>query len=132
MLYLGYVGFSIPFAFVLAALMLRAPASRWIAVTRRWSVVVWLFLTCGILLGMPWADAVRGWGGYWAPSDVATDPTGNVYVADSGHDRVVKLTATGAGTDGWSRMRFVTRTTSAAGSASARTSNSRFNAIRMP
>lgn len=65
MLYLGYVGFSIPFAFVLAALILRAPAGRWIASTRRWSVVVWLFLTCGIILGMHWAYAVLGWGGYW-------------------------------------------------------------------
>lgn len=65
MLYLGYVGFSVPFAFLLAALLLRAPANRWIAVTRRWSVVVWLFLTCGIILGMHWAYAVLGWGGYW-------------------------------------------------------------------
>jgi cytochrome c-type biogenesis protein CcmF len=65
LLYLGYVGFSVPFAFVLAALMLRAPGERWIAVTRRWSIVVWLFLTCGIVLGMHWAYAVLGWGGYW-------------------------------------------------------------------
>ncbi|MGC8548127.1 MAG: heme lyase CcmF/NrfE family subunit [Acidobacteriaceae bacterium] len=65
MLYLGYVGFSIPFAFVLAALMLRAPAEQWIGVTRRWSMLVWLFLTCGIVLGMHWAYAVLGWGGYW-------------------------------------------------------------------
>ncbi len=65
LLYLGYVGFSIPFAFVLAALMLRAPGDRWIAVTRRWSMVVWLFLTLGIVLGMHWAYAVLGWGGYW-------------------------------------------------------------------
>lgn len=65
MLYLGYVGFSIPFAFVLAALILRTPAEKWIGVTRRWSMVVWLFLTCGIVLGMHWAYAVLGWGGYW-------------------------------------------------------------------
>jgi cytochrome c-type biogenesis protein CcmF len=65
MLYLGYVGFSIPFALVLAALILRAPAERWIGVTRRWSMLVWLFLTCGIVLGMHWAYAVLGWGGYW-------------------------------------------------------------------
>jgi cytochrome c-type biogenesis protein CcmF len=65
LLYLGYVGFTVPFAFVLAALMMRAPADRWIALTRRWSIVVWLFLTCGIVLGMHWAYAVLGWGGYW-------------------------------------------------------------------
>jgi cytochrome c-type biogenesis protein CcmF len=65
LLYLGLVGFSVPFAFVLGALMLRSPAEKWIAITRRWSLVAWLFLTCGIILGMHWAYAVLGWGGYW-------------------------------------------------------------------
>ena len=65
LLYLGYVGFSIPFALVLAALILRAPKDLWIGLTRRWSMIVWLFLTCGIVLGMHWAYAVLGWGGYW-------------------------------------------------------------------
>jgi cytochrome c-type biogenesis protein CcmF len=65
MLYLGYVGFTIPFAFALGALMMRYPGEKWIAITRRWTMVTWLFLTCGICLGMHWAYAVLGWGGYW-------------------------------------------------------------------
>ncbi|WP_255484164.1 heme lyase CcmF/NrfE family subunit [Granulicella sp. 5B5] len=65
MLYLGYVGFSVPFAFALGALMMRYPGEKWIAITRRWTMVTWLFLTCGIMLGMHWAYAVLGWGGYW-------------------------------------------------------------------
>jgi cytochrome c-type biogenesis protein CcmF len=65
LLYLGLVGFSVPFAFVLGALMLRSPAEKWIPATRRWALVSWIFLTCGIILGMHWAYAVLGWGGYW-------------------------------------------------------------------
>lgn len=65
MLYLGYVGFSIPFAFALGALMMRYPGDKWIHITRRWTMVTWLFLTCGIFLGAHWAYAVLGWGGYW-------------------------------------------------------------------
>jgi cytochrome c-type biogenesis protein CcmF len=65
MLYLGYVGFSIPFAFALGALMMRYPGEKWIHITRRWTMVTWLFLTCGIFLGAHWAYAVLGWGGYW-------------------------------------------------------------------
>jgi cytochrome c-type biogenesis protein CcmF len=65
MLYLGYVGFSVPFAFALGALMMRYPGEKWIKVTRIWTMVTWLFLTCGIFLGMHWAYAVLGWGGYW-------------------------------------------------------------------
>src|SRR5262244_671057 len=65
MLYLGYVGFSVPFAFALAALMMRYPGEKWIHITRRWTMVTWLFLTCGITLGAHWAYAVLGWGGYW-------------------------------------------------------------------
>jgi cytochrome c-type biogenesis protein CcmF len=65
MLYLGYVGFTIPFAFALGALMMRYPGEKWIKITRVWTLVTWLFLTCGIFLGMHWAYAVLGWGGYW-------------------------------------------------------------------
>ena len=65
MLYLGYVGFTIPFAFALGALMMRYPGEKWIKITRRWTMFTWLFLTVGILLGMHWAYAVLGWGGYW-------------------------------------------------------------------
>ena len=65
MLYLGYVGFTVPFAFALGALMMRYPGEKWIHITRRWTMVTWLFLTCGILLGAHWAYSVLGWGGYW-------------------------------------------------------------------
>src|SRR5579863_5646254 len=64
-LYLGYVGFAVPFCFALGALMMRYPGEKWIKITRAWTMVTWLFLTCGILLGMHWAYAVLGWGGYW-------------------------------------------------------------------
>jgi cytochrome c-type biogenesis protein CcmF len=65
LLYLGYVGFSVPFAFALGALMMRYPGEKWIKITRVWTLVTWLFLTCGVFLGMHWAYAVLGWGGYW-------------------------------------------------------------------
>ncbi len=65
LLYLGYVGFTVPFAFALGALMMRYPGEKWIKITRIWTMVTWLFLTCGIFLGMHWAYAVLGWGGYW-------------------------------------------------------------------
>ena|SRR5579864_716812 len=65
MLYLGYVGMSIPFAFGLAALIMKYPGEKWIHITRRWTMVAWLFLTVGIFLGANWAYYVLGWGGYW-------------------------------------------------------------------
>ncbi len=65
MLYLGYVGFSVPFAFALGALMMRYPGEKWIRITRRWTMVTWGFLTFGIFLGAHWAYSVLGWGGYW-------------------------------------------------------------------
>ncbi|HLJ29082.1 MAG TPA: heme lyase CcmF/NrfE family subunit [Candidatus Angelobacter sp.] len=65
MLYLGYVGMSVPFAFGLAALIMKYPGEKWIHITRRWTMVAWLFLTCGIFLGGHWAYGVLGWGGYW-------------------------------------------------------------------
>src|SRR5882724_10609491 len=65
MLYLGYVGFTVPFAFALSALIMRYPGEKWIRITRRWTMVTWGFLTCGVFLGAHWAYSVLGWGGYW-------------------------------------------------------------------
>jgi cytochrome c-type biogenesis protein CcmF len=65
MLYLGYVGFTVPFAFALGALIMKYPGEKWIHITRRWTMVTWAFLTCGIFLGSHWAYSVLGWGGYW-------------------------------------------------------------------
>src|SRR5205085_1377538 len=65
MLYLGYVGFSVPFAFALGALIMRYPGEKWIHITRRWTMVGWGFLSAGIVLGMHWAYGVLGWGGFW-------------------------------------------------------------------
>src|SRR5207302_2176582 len=65
MRYLGSVGFTAPFAFALAALAMKYPGEKWIHITRRWTMVTWGFLTCGVFLGMHWAYNVLGWGGYW-------------------------------------------------------------------
>src|SRR5574341_788912 len=65
MLYLGYVGMTIPFAFALGALIMKYPGEKWIHITRRWTMVTWMFLTVGIFLGGHWAYSVLGWGGYW-------------------------------------------------------------------
>jgi cytochrome c-type biogenesis protein CcmF len=65
-LYLGYTGFTVPFAFAMAALLGRYPGEKWIHITRRWTMVAWGFQSVGILLGAHWAYAVLGWGGYWA------------------------------------------------------------------
>src|SRR4030088_701367 len=65
MLYLGYVGFTVPFASALGALIMKSPGEKWIHVTRRWTMVTWGFLTCGVFLGAHWAYSVLGWGGYW-------------------------------------------------------------------
>lgn len=65
MLYLGYVGFVVPFAFALASLIVKQPGDAWIHTTRRWTIITWMFQTCGITLGAGWAYAVLGWGGYW-------------------------------------------------------------------
>jgi cytochrome c-type biogenesis protein CcmF len=64
-LYSGYVGFTIPFAFAIAALITRDLDEEWIRTTRRWMMVPWLFQGMGILLGAKWAYIVLGWGGYW-------------------------------------------------------------------
>jgi cytochrome c-type biogenesis protein CcmF len=65
MLYLGYVGFTVPFAFAMGALIMKYPGEKWIHITRRWTMVTWGFLTCGVFLGAHWAYSVLGWGGYW-------------------------------------------------------------------
>jgi len=65
MLFLGYAGFTVPFALMVAALLTGQTDDRWINATRRWALVAWLFLTVGILLGANWAYTVLGWGGYW-------------------------------------------------------------------
>ena len=65
MLYLGYVGFVVPFAFAIASLITKQPGDAWIHTTRRWTLVTWMFQTTGVLLGAGWAYAVLGWGGYW-------------------------------------------------------------------
>lgn len=66
MLYLGYVGFSVPFAIAIAALILRWHSEVWINLMRRWVLLAWGFLTAGIMLGGWWAYYELGWGGYWA------------------------------------------------------------------
>jgi cytochrome c-type biogenesis protein CcmF len=65
MLYLGFVGFVIPFAFAMAALASGDLSANWIKATRRWTLVAWLFLGLGLILGGRWAYDVLGWGGYW-------------------------------------------------------------------
>jgi cytochrome c-type biogenesis protein CcmF len=64
-LYLGYVGFTVPFAFAMGSLITRQPGDAWIHTTRRWTLITWGFQSAGILLGAGWAYAVLGWGGYW-------------------------------------------------------------------
>jgi cytochrome c-type biogenesis protein CcmF len=66
MLYLGFVGLVIPYAFAMAALVTHRTDARWILLTRRWTLIAWLFLSLGLLLGGRWAYDVLGWGGYWA------------------------------------------------------------------
>ncbi len=73
MLYLGFVSFVIPYAFAIAALVTGRTDDRWIRITRRWSLVAWLFLSLGLILGGRWAYDVLGWGGYWGwdPVEIA-------------------------------------------------------------
>ena len=66
MLYLGYVGLTIPFAFGMGALLSRQTDERWIILTRRWTLAAWTFLGVGQLLGAHWAYTEIGWGGYYA------------------------------------------------------------------
>ena len=65
MLYSGYVLFSIPFAFAIGALVARRLDASWIRSTRRFGLLAWIFLTCGVLLGAGWSYMELGWGGYW-------------------------------------------------------------------
>lgn len=64
-LYAGYVGFVVPFAFAVAALLERSPAASWVPACRPWAVAAWVFLTLGIALGSWWAYYELGWGGWW-------------------------------------------------------------------
>src|SRR5205814_3538884 len=66
LLYLGYVGLTIPFAFGMGALLARRTDERWIVATRRWTLAAWTFLGVGQLLGAHWAYVEIGWGGYYA------------------------------------------------------------------
>ncbi len=65
MLYLGFTGFIVPYIFAMAALMAGKLDDSWIRTTRRWTLVAWLFLSLGLILGGRWAYDVLGWGGYW-------------------------------------------------------------------
>ncbi|WP_316569647.1 heme lyase CcmF/NrfE family subunit [Neobacillus sp. YIM B06451] len=65
-LYLGYVGLAVPFAFAMAALILKNMDDFWIKMTRRWTIIAWLFLSLGNIFGGQWAYVELGWGGYWA------------------------------------------------------------------
>ena len=66
MLYLGWVGLSVPFAFAVAALLSRRLDRRWVRTVRRWTLIPWMFLSAGIIMGSQWAYMELGWGGYWA------------------------------------------------------------------
>ena len=66
LLYLGYTGLAVPFAFGVAALVTRRLDVEWLRIVRRWTLVPWTFLTLGIVAGAWWSYEVLGWGGYWA------------------------------------------------------------------
>ncbi|MGH7501597.1 MAG: heme lyase CcmF/NrfE family subunit [Longimicrobiales bacterium] len=66
LLYLGYVGMSVPFAFAIGSLISGRVDDAWLRVTRRWTLVSWVFLSLAIIAGMWWSYDVLGWGGYWA------------------------------------------------------------------
>ena len=72
-LYLGFIGFTVPFAFAMAALVTGRVSDEWMRITRRWTLAAWIFLTIGLVLGALWSYGVLGWGGYWA-----WDPVENV------------------------------------------------------
>ena len=65
-LFLGYIGFTIPFAYAIAAMITGNTGADWIRKTRAWNVLSWIFLSIGIILGGQWAYVELGWGGYWA------------------------------------------------------------------
>ena len=66
LLYLGFVGLSVPFAYAVAALITGRLSDHWLSVTRRWTLVAWMFLTAAIVAGGWWSYETLGWGGYWA------------------------------------------------------------------
>ncbi|HEX7118748.1 MAG TPA: heme lyase CcmF/NrfE family subunit [Longimicrobiales bacterium] len=66
LLYLGYVGMSVPFAFAVGALLSGRLDATWIKLTRRWTITAWMFLSLAIVAGMWWSYEVLGWAGYWA------------------------------------------------------------------
>jgi cytochrome c-type biogenesis protein CcmF len=66
MLYLGYISITIPFAFAIGALLSKKLDTEWLVAVRKWTIVSWLFLGIGLLIGMWWAYVELGWGGYWA------------------------------------------------------------------
>ncbi|MGZ8626375.1 MAG: heme lyase CcmF/NrfE family subunit [Actinomycetota bacterium] len=72
-LYLGFIGFTVPFAFAVAALVTGRVSDEWVRITRRWTLAAWAFLGVGLTLGALWSYGVLGWGGYWA-----WDPVENV------------------------------------------------------
>ncbi len=66
LLYAGWTGFTVPYAFAMAALVTGQLSDRWVVATRRWAVGAWFFMTAGIVYGGWWSYHVLGWGGYWA------------------------------------------------------------------
>ncbi len=66
MLYLGYIGMAIPFAFGIGALASGQTDETWLRISRRWTLLAWFFLSIGLILGQLWAYEELGWGGYWA------------------------------------------------------------------
>src|SRR5206468_5849112 len=91
MLYLGYVGLTIPFAFAMGALLSRRADERWIVATRRWTLAAWAFLGVGQLLGAHWAYVEVGWGGYyaWDPvENAALMPDRKSTRLNSSHDQI--------------------------------------------
>jgi cytochrome c-type biogenesis protein CcmF len=66
MLYLGYVGMAVPFAFAVGALISKRLDNEWVRTVRRWTLIPWMFLSAGIIMGSQWAYMELGWGGYWA------------------------------------------------------------------
>ncbi len=66
LLYVGYVGLTVPFGFAMGALWLKQTGRSWLDRTHRWTLISWVFLTSGVVLGAWWSYEVLGWGGYWA------------------------------------------------------------------
>lgn len=66
MLYFGYVGMAVPFSFAVGALISKQLDSSWVRTIRRWTLIPWMFLSAGIIMGSQWAYMELGWGGYWA------------------------------------------------------------------